>query len=445
MTLGTNLSIRIAAILIAGFVAIQFLVFGAMVLPGRQTIDRPYSFPPPAQLAAVVDTLEEASPERRAMLVATLDSSLYSLSVEPGMAGKTSGGDATARSVESAYRAALPGHNVRFSLRHVLFPRLIRNTAWPGRLFPPAVLSVSLHGGGALVLTTRPSALVRDFIGERAAVGALAGLLLLVILAWAVRQSTRPVTRLAGNIRTFSTSLDAPDLPVEGGPELRDLAAAYNDMKARIASLVSERTRILAGIAHDLRTYLTRLQLRAEFIDDADQRARASRDLAEMALLLDDTLLFAQPTSRPPALERFAIGTELASLVETRREMGDEVTLEALADDPQVLAERLSLRRAIANLIDNGLRHGTTVSIRVRETDGIEIIVADDGPGVPQDMLPRLGQAFDRLDPSRDRTTGGAGLGLAIVRALMDRQGGLASFRNGEQGGLEVVIALQKG
>ena len=119
--------------------------------------------------------------------------------------------------------------------------------------------------------------------------------------------------------------------------------------------------------------------------------------------------------------------------------MGEAVALDAVPAEWTVTAERLSLRRAIANLIDNGLRHGSSVTIRVTRGAVVEIVVADDGPGVPPEMLPRLGQAFDRLDPSRDRSTGGAGLGLAIVRALMDRQGGKVNFRNRPNGGLEAA------
>jgi signal transduction histidine kinase len=444
MTLGTTLSIRIAAILVAGFVVIQFLVFGAMILPGRHVTDHPYSFPPPRELAAVVDVLEQASPARRALLVGALDGSLHTLSIVPAMPALSPGKDAAALAVEQDYRAALPGHELHLSVRGAVFPRLMRDMAWPGRLLAPASLAVALRGGGVLLLVSRPSPLVADFLGERAALGAVAGVLVLVVLAWAVRQSTRPVTLLAAHIRDVATRLDAPDLPVEGGAELRELASAYNEMKARIAGLVSERTRILAGIAHDLRTYLTRLRLRADFIDDEEQRTRAARDLVEMSLLLDDTLLFAQPSLRPANAERIDIAYELALLVATRREMGENVSLEPLGETVCLTVERLAFRRVLANVVDNGLRHGQSVVLCVAVGDRVEIHVSDDGPGVPPEMLPRLGQAFDRLDPSRDRSTGGAGLGLAITRALMDRQGGQVAFRNGQAGGLEVVLSFEQ-
>ncbi|MDE1917055.1 MAG: HAMP domain-containing protein [Sphingomonadales bacterium] len=444
MTLGTTLSLRIAAILVAGFVALQFIVFGAMILPGRHSSDHPYSFLPPRQLAVVVEMLEQADPERRALLVGALDGSLHTLSIMPAMPILPPSRNATALAVEQAYRGALPGHDVHLSVRSAVFPRLMRDMAWPGRLLAPATLSVSLRSGGALVLVSRPSPLVGEFLAGRAALGAGAGVLVLVALAWAVRQSTRPITQLAAQLRDFSTRLDAPDLPVEGGAELRDLAGAYNEMKARIAALVSERTRILAGIAHDLRTYLTRLRLRADFIEDAEQRERAARDLAEMSLLLDDTLLFAQPSPRPVAPERIGVGAELAMLVAMRREMGDEVTLEPPTTEAFLMVERLALRRILANVVDNGLRHGACVTLRVCVGEWIDVHVADNGPGVPPEMLPRLGQAFDRLDPSRDRSAGGAGLGLAITRALMDRQGGHVVFRNREAGGLEVILRFPK-
>lgn len=444
MTLGTHLSLRLAAILVVGFVVIQFLVFGAMILPGRHALDHPYSFPPPRALAAVVDVLDHADPARRALLIGALDGSLHTLTIQPTMPDLPTSRDAVPLAVERNYRAALPGHEVRLSVRGALFPRLMRDMAWPGRLLAPATLAIGLHGGGVLVLVSRPSALVSDFLGERAALGALAGVVLLLVLAWAVRQSTRPITLLSAHIRDFALRQDAADLPVEGGPEMHELAIAYNEMKARIAGLINDRMRILAGIAHDLRTYLTRLRLRADFIDDPDQRERAVRDLVEMSLLLDDTLLFAQPPSRPAVLERVALGEELGALVATRREMGEDVVLEDVPEGLFVRAERLSLRRVLANVIDNGLRHGTCVSLAVRVGEGIDIRVTDNGPGVPPEMLARLGQAFDRLDPSRDRTTGGAGLGLAITRALMDRQGGSVAFDHAGQGGLLVVLRFRQ-
>jgi signal transduction histidine kinase len=449
MTLGTTLSLRLAAIVLVGFVLLQFIVFGAMTLPTLAPEPDPptsaYNLPPPADMAAVVEALEAASPRQRALLVHTLDASFYSITMEPAMPALPPAQEPKVVALGTAYRAALPGHRVEFSARSPLVARITRISPWPGRFLEPATLAIALHSGGTLMLVSRPSALLRDFLRQRAGLGAATGLLLLLCLAWAVRQTTRPITMLALNIRAFSTQLDAPDLPATGAPELRELTLAYREMKGRIAELLAERTRILAGIAHDMRTYLTRLRLRAEFIEDADQRQRAASDLADMALLLDDTLLFAQPVAAGRVLERLDLMAEVTGLVTLRRDMGDAVELVNAAGTVIIRADRLALRRALGNLIDNGLRHGNRVVLEVlTPTEGtVPVLVTDDGPGVPPEMLDRLGQAFGRLDPSRDRTSGGAGLGLAIVRALMDRQGGSVSFRNGAEGGLEASLSFQ--
>jgi signal transduction histidine kinase len=198
---------------------------------------------------------------------------------------------------------------------------------------------------------------------------------------------------------------------------------------------------MLAAIAHDMRTYLTRLRLRAEYIDAAEQRTKAVQDLDEMALLLDDTLLFARTdsdTSVHP--EPIGLAAELARIVAQRIEMGCAVTLEGDVAGT-VMADRIGLRRMLANLIDNGLRYGTRVMLTVCETGSmIEIAVADDGPGVPADALARLGQPYARIDPSRDRATGGAGLGLAIVGALAGQMGARLILANRTPHGLLATL-----
>src|SRR5262249_10418261 len=154
-----------------------------------------------------------------------------------------------------------------------------------------------------------------------AVVGA-AALTLLVGLGLAIRQTSRPVRRLAEAARRFSLDHAAPDLPLRGPREIRELSGALNEMQHRIRELAAERTRLLAGIAHDLRTYLTRLRLRVDFIDDGDQRERAARDIEDMSELLTDTLMFAKQTTRPNPAVTCDARKEVAALVERRRELG---------------------------------------------------------------------------------------------------------------------------
>lgn len=444
MTLGTNLSLRITAILVFGFVLLQLTVFTFTTFLGPSSDAGAGGLPQPAALAAICETFEQSTAAERPALLEAFNGSLYTVSLarefpaaDPGNSGRSA--------LEQIYGPALGGRPVRISGRQPLLGIFNRGAFWPGRILSPTQIAVGLKGGGALVVDSRPSSLVRGFLNRRAFRGALGGLIVLAALALAVRQTTRPLVSLSRNIRTFAGKLDAPALPVEGSREMRDLAAAYNEMRERIAGLVSDRTRVLAAVAHDMRTYLTRLRLRVEFIADEAQRTKAVADLGEMSALLDDTLLFAGTETAAPPLEALDLAIELEKIVTSRKEIGEPVLLDLGSSPLPIRANRLSLRRMLANLIENGLRHGRTVEIAAAAThDGIAVEVRDDGPGVPPDALARLGMPFQRLDPSRDRETGGAGLGLAIVRALAARQGAQVTFANRVPQGFAARIAFPR-
>ncbi|OHT21721.1 ATP-binding protein [Edaphosphingomonas haloaromaticamans] len=446
MTIGSNLSLRITAILLGGFVLLQMLIWVVMALPSRGDDQRPYNLPLPTEARTMVDTLEAAPPARRASLVTMFNGSLYTVQIlrepPPAPATQREGLDR----LRLDYAAALPGRDIGLTGRRPLLGRMAGTRPWTSRFFAPITLTVPMRGGDLLVVDSRPSMVVRAYLRQRAFLGAVGGLLVLGVLALAVRQTTRPLVRLSAGVRRFTSDLDTPDLPVAGSREMRDLSAAFNEMKARIGGLMAERTRMLAGIAHDMRTYLTRLRLRAEFIDDSEQRAKAAADLDEMAALLDDTLLLAKRDGRAtPQPQRIDLATELAAIVALRVDMGDAVTLGAIPPDLAIEATPISLRRMLANLIDNGVRHGGHVSIEASADDQtVTISVADDGPGVPPETLQRLGEPFGRLDPSRNRETGGAGLGLAIVRALADREGATIRFANQPKGGFVATATFPR-
>jgi len=205
---------------------------------------------------------------------------------------------------------------------------------------------------------------------------------------------------------------------------------------------VEERTFILAGIAHDMRTYLTRLRLRTEFIVDPDQHRRAEQDLDQMSALLDDNLLFAGIDRGPPEpMRRIDLAALTRDLVDARID-ADRIGV-APALPAMVEADPAGLERIFGNLADNGLRHATHLDIAIlREGDRVLWRFDDDGPGVPPEELGRLGQAYHRLEPSRNRMTGGAGLGLAIVRALAETMKGELTFDLPAGGGLRITVAF---
>lgn len=438
-----TLPFRIAVALVIGFVALQLGVFVLTSLSVGGKSHSTIGLPTTTQTRTMVDIIEAASAIRRPAIAEAFDGALYHVLVENGPL-PPSIESLQGISIGQRYSAALPGHNLSVTGRVARMPTIAALNPWPGWISDPLAVHIALAGDQPTMLTivSQPSEPILALLRQRAGLLGFGGLVALAALALAVRATTRPIVRLARDIRTFAGRPETPDLVVSGSSELRDLAQAYNDMKARIAELMGERTRILAAIAHDMRTYLTRLRLRVDFIDDQEQHDRATHDLEEMSALLDDTLLLARPEQPRFADPRILdLSAEIARIAAIHNELGHAVTVGHCVEYAWVEASPLALRRILANLIDNGLRHGNSVTLAIwREPTQWRIEVSDDGPGVPSAEIGRLGRAFGRIDPSRDRATGGAGLGLAIVRALVQAQDGEIAFANAAHGGLVISI-----
>ncbi|WP_260928770.1 ATP-binding protein [Novosphingobium sp. 9] len=312
---------------------------------------------------------------------------------------------------------------------------------------------MALHGGGAVEIqrTTvkRMAAFVNHF--PMLVLGLLV-LDVLVIFALAA-QTTVPVERLVRAVRAD----DAQGLLVRGADELRELGRAFHEMRARLHRLLEERTRMIAAVAHDYRTYLTRLELRSDFIEDEYQREATRADLAEMRLLLDDTLTFAQQGAGEggavpdDGAARVDLVRELETVVRLRRESGEAVTLARLPRRAQARATPVALHRMLANVLDNAMRYGGgqahVALMQAAGEDGQEgwaVMVDDRGPGVPEAQLGSLTEPYLRLETSRARSTGGVGLGLSIVEALAHRFGGILTLVNRPEGGLRATLWLRR-
>ncbi|AHE56272.1 ATP-binding protein [Sphingomonas sanxanigenens] len=459
MSLAANLTMRLGAIMIVGFVLLQLGIVASLGYPDGGEAGRPYSLPRPSQLAAIVEAIEVQPPARRTQMIEAFDGALYTVRLAGAAPPPRRAAVGTAlQRLGNGYRMQL-GRPVRLDARRGPLGRWFGDRSGPGRLLALVRVTVALRGGGWLVIESRPSAGMRTYLRRRSILATAGGIVLILILLLAVRQTARPISRVAAGVRGFAAGHDTPDLPELGPRDVRELARAFNEMKGRIAGLMAERTRMLAAIAHDLRTYLTRLRLRAEFIDDEAQRRRAITDIGEMAMLVDDTMLFAaldsehgggadadEPMRRAPVDLLAAV----VRLVAARREMGQTVMLSTPVDQRPaderlvVRAPPLALDRIFDNLVGNALRHGSQAEVRIEQAGRFaRLIVADDGPGVPADQLERLAEPFHRLDPSRDRGAGaGAGLGLAIVRALTVQMGGTLHFGRAAIGGLAVEVRL---
>ena len=256
-----------------------------------------------------------------------------------------------------------------------------------------------------------------------------------------VRWLTRPLRRLAQAADGIGRGR-AISIPQDGPEEVQRVARALDSMQMRITRLVDDRTQALAAVSHDLRTPLTRMRLRAGFLDDPEVQAQMEADLDEMEGMIAATLAYLQGEADTEKPQLTDIGAMLSTLCDAAADAGGGVTF----DGPphlEAICRPVALRRAAANLIRNAVSYGGGGTVRLRASrDGHYITVEDCGPGIPKDELERVFEPFLRLEVSRNRSTGGVGLGLTIARQAVAEQGGLLTLANRAAGGLVATIKL---
>jgi signal transduction histidine kinase len=261
---------------------------------------------------------------------------------------------------------------------------------------------------------------------------------------WAVRWVNRPLKNLAQAADALGRNLHNPPLREDGPDEVRQAARAFNQMQTRLLRFLDDRTQVLAAMSHDLKTPLTRLRLRAELLDDDDLRQRFEKDLLEMEAMVTDALAALRGLDTPPQTAAEDIETLVQALAADQREMGRDVLASGHAGLPLV-TDGARLRRALGNLIDNAVAYGQRARITLQDTpQAITITVRDDGPGIAPDLQQRVFDPFYRIEASRNRATGGTGLGLGIARNIVRGCGGELSLRNHPDGGLEVTVSLPR-
>jgi len=271
-----------------------------------------------------------------------------------------------------------------------------------------------------------------------------AGIALLSI--WVVRQSTEPLALLAGAAERLGRNVNAPDLPENGPGEVQKAARAFNQMKHRLRRLITDRTRILAAISHDLRTPITRLRLRAEFVEDDEQRGKMLDDLAQMESMISATLAFARLDSSDEKVQSLDLAGLIYTVCDDAAELGRNVSYEG-PDHAPLSGRAIALRRVLENLVDNAVKYGNSAVVRLEVAinhDNYLIYVDDEGPGIPEEMMGQVFEPFHRIESSRNRETGGVGLGLAVVRSIIQGHGGNVTLANRPEGGLRVTVELPK-
>jgi signal transduction histidine kinase len=287
----------------------------------------------------------------------------------------------------------------------------------------------------------------------------LAAFILMTVAAagltiWAVRRLTAPVRTLAAAAEALGRDVNAPPLPETGPSEVATAAAAFNTMAARIRRFVQDRTELLTAIGHDLRTPITRLKLRAEFVEDDEQRGKMLADLEELEAMVSATLAFGRDARTIEPVASLDLVELLRTVLDETGDARPDAAAKLAYEGPPhltVRARSLSLKRAVGNLVSNAVIYGGGAVVRlIPPADGAVVIeIEDGGPGIPPNELDRVFEPFHRGEPSRNRETGGVGLGLSIARNILRAHGGDVTLANRPKtcsgtlaGGLKASVTL---
>lgn len=330
--------------------------------------------------------------------------------------------------------------NSREDLLHHHFRRMAENVATG----TSARVAIALPDGSSLNFAA-PIAGPTSLLSWHFVVSMAIMIVSVIILSvWAVRRMTAPLAVFSDAAQRLGRDVAAPPLPEDGPSEIRQAAQAFNDMQSRIRRFVEDRTQMIAAISHDLRTPITRLRLRAEFIEDGDERRKMLVDLEEMERMITGTLAFARDDAAVEPRESMDLVTLVQRVVDDAVDAGMPVTFEGANRIPYA-ARPTALRRALTNLVENAVRHGRKASVLLQTVGGhIVIQIDDNGPGIPPEHLDDVFRPFFRLDRSRSRETGGVGLGLTVARTIIHAHGGEIVLRNRPGGGLTAEVRLPR-
>jgi len=266
---------------------------------------------------------------------------------------------------------------------------------------------------------------------------------LFLLLFLVLRRITRPLAILTERVGDFSRNPDQVVKIEESGPaDTRRLIAAHNTMESRIAALLDEKDVMLGAIGHDLKTPLAALRVRIESVPDDTQRDRMAASIEDITRTLDDILSLARVGRNGGLTEPLDLGALAIGVVEEFEDLGEPVTID---DPPRIVAtvQETWLKRALRNLVGNAVRYGKTAELSLEKVGDTAVFrVADKGPGIPADQIADMLEPFTRGEGSRNRATGGAGLGLTLARAIAEAHGGTLELANRAEGGLRAELRL---
>jgi signal transduction histidine kinase len=305
-------------------------------------------------------------------------------------------------------------------------------------------IGIRLPDGAMISGNLIPDQHPRPFWGGPWMMTALSAVISVTLLGlWAARALTAPLSSFAKAAESFSLNGAAAPLPERGPLEIRSVARALNRMRERITALIDDRTKMLAAISHDLRTPITRMRLRVEFIEDETHRQRMLRDLDQMRSLLEQVLSFLRNDRRLESMTLADVASTLQLITDQFTDMGHRVAYDGPAHAMATVRPD-DLHRSVTNLVENAVRFGAEATIRLRvEPDDITIDIEDDGPGISDARKANVLEPFVRGDDARNMDEAeGFGLGLSIANAIVLAHGGVLSLHDRKPRGLVVRIRL---
>ena len=420
---------QIAALVVASIVALHLIITASFLITRPDRPD-PFAGGGQHQLALAAQLLAAADPAERPRLITDLARAYPQLELQ-------------SLAAESAPAAAEAGHPALHGL--------IRHLGSQYRVFAlPANehrIGIALPDGAMISAKIPMQFRQPPFWGGPWMMTLLFAVISVTLLGlWAARALAAPLSSFAKAAEDFSLDGAAAPLPERGPREVRAVARALNRMRGRITALIDDRTKMLAAISHDLRTPITRLRLRSEFIEDAAQRSRMLADLDQMRSMLEAVLSFLQNNRRSEQMTLTDIASSLQLVADQFSDMGHKVSYDG-PDHAMATVRPDDLHRCITNIVENAVRFGTATTIRLVVSPGDAAIeIDDDGPGISDARKDSMLQPFVRGDAARNMDeAAGFGLGLSIANAIVLAHGGALSLHDRKPQGLRVRITLPRG
>jgi signal transduction histidine kinase len=439
-----SLAGQMALLIGAALLLAQALSFAYLLVERQQFTRAEIDTPAVTRFTSTAVDATQAAPDFQALVLH--DASRRGAQYAFGAASAVTNGASRRDDTEDRLRQALAAANLAVrDIRAAIDPHppQRRDDSQRPRRGQSMLLSVRLSDGrwlnGRLTVPEPP-----PLITPELAVGTL--LLYLFVLGAALLIATRiarPLRRLTSAAEAFRGSNEPVMVEATGPSDLRDAILAFNAMNARLAALLEEKDRTLGAIGHDLRTPLTSLRIRAETVEPAEEAERMVATIEEMTATLEDILVLASSGRSREPTEVADVSALATALAEEYRAAGHQIAFRA--DGPHRLSVQPNLlRRAIRNLIDNAVKYGGgggEIDVAA-DANEVRIAILDRGPGLPPQDIAKVTGVFYRAEPSRNRDTGGAGLGLAIAESIVASHGGTLTFVNRDGGGLAAIIML---